>query len=58
MVFLYRKGKSYIMKKQNRFATYRKLVEKNKSELTEEELKQIDNKIEKRLMDRQTAQSK
>ena len=46
------------MKKQNRFATYSKLVEKNKNELTEEELKQIDNKIEKRLMDRQTAQSK
>jgi hypothetical protein len=46
------------MKKQNRFATYRKLVEKNKNELTEEELKQIDNKIEQRLMDRQKAHSK
>ncbi|MED1203607.1 hypothetical protein [Heyndrickxia acidicola] len=46
------------MKKQNRFATYRKLVEQNKRELTEEELKQIDQKIEKRLMDRQIVQSK
>ncbi|MED1201503.1 hypothetical protein [Heyndrickxia acidicola] len=41
---------------RKRLASYRKLIEQNKKDLTKKELEQIDLKIEKRMLERQIQQ--